>query len=240
MIARPQDRIFVALDTTDLAQAVGLAEKLQGLVGGVKLGSEFFTACGPHGVRRVSEVGMPVFLDLKFHDIPTTVAHAVTAALALRPYMLNVHGGGGMAMMAAAADAAAAAGAERPLVLAVTVLTSLAAPDLAAMGVSGSVRDQVTRLALLARDSGLDGVVCAAAEAMALRGAAGDAFKLVVPGIRPAWASSDDHKRALTPADAVALGADYLVIGRPIVAAHRPADAARRIVDEIAAAIHDG
>lgn len=239
MMLRPQDRIFVALDTTDVAVAVGVAETLRGLVGGVKLGNEFFTACGPDGVRRVSEVGMPVFLDLKFHDIPTTVAHAVTAALALRPYMLNVHGAGGAAMMRAAAEAAAT-GSNRPLVLAVTVLTSLAAPDLVAAGVSGSVRDQVTRLALLARDSGLDGVVCAASEAMALRGATGEGFKLVVPGIRPAWASSDDHKRALTPADAVALGADYLVIGRPIVAAARPADAARRIVDEIAAASHGG
>ncbi len=238
MSLRPQDRIFVALDTTDARAAVGVAETLQGLVGGLKLGNEFFTACGPDGVRRVSEIGMPIFLDLKFHDIPTTVGRAVTAALAVRPYMLNVHGGGGVAMMRAAADAAAAAGPARPLVLAVTVLTSLAASDLAAAGVSGSVRQQVTRLALLARDSGLDGVVCAASEAMALRGALGEAFKLVVPGIRPAWASSDDHKRALTPADALALGADYIVIGRPIVAAPRPADAARRIVAEIAAASH--
>lgn len=236
MTVKPQDRIFVALDIPDLGAAVGLARALRGLVGGVKLGHEFFTACGPDGVRRVAEVGLPIFLDLKFHDIPTTVAHAVTAALPLRPFMLNVHGGGGTAMMRAAAEAAAAAGRDRPLVLAVTVLTSLAEADLAATGVGGEVRTQVTRLALLAKASGLDGVVCAAAEIMTLRGATGSGFRLIVPGVRPRWAGTDDHKRVLTPGDAVALGADYLVIGRPIVAAANPTEAAQRIVDEIAAA----
>jgi orotidine-5'-phosphate decarboxylase len=233
---KPHERIFVALDTTELSFALELADRLRGLVGGVKLGHEFFTARGPEGVRRVAETGLPVFLDLKFHDIPTTVARAVAAALPLRPCMLNVHGSGGAAMMRAAAEAAAVAGNERPLVLAVTVLTSLAAADLAATGIGGTVRAQATRLALLAKASGLDGVVCAAADIMALRGAAGGAFKLVVPGVRPEWATADDHKRVLTPGDAVALGADQLVIGRPIVAAPRPEEAARRIVDEIAAA----
>lgn len=233
---QPFERIFVALDLTNLRETVTLVESLRGLVGGIKLGHEFFTACGPSGVRRVSKLGLPIFLDLKFHDIPTTVSHAIRASVPLRPFMVNVHGAGGMAMMRAAADAAAAAGPERPLVLAVTVLTSLAEPDLASTGVSGNVPQQVMRLALLAQASGLDGVVCGASEIMALRGAAGSAFKLVVPGLRPTWAPSDDHKRVLTPAEAVALGADYLVIGRPIIAAARPAEAARRIAEEVAAA----
>lgn len=236
MTIRPFQRIFVALDVTDADNALAIARSLRGLVGGLKLGHEFFTACGPEGVRRIAQLGLPLFIDLKFHDIPTTVAHAVTAALPLRPFMLNVHGAGGAAMMRAAAKAAVAGGKDRPLVLAVTVLTSLADADLAATGVSGTVREQVVRLALLAKASGLDGVVCAASEIMALRGATGAAFKLIVPGVRPAWASTDDHKRSLTPGDAVAIGADYLVIGRPIVAASCPADAARRIIDEIAAA----
>lgn len=236
MKATPHERIFVALDTCDVEKALDLATGLRGLVGGIKLGNEFFTACGPDGVRRVAEAGLPVFLDLKYHDIPTTVARAVTAALPLRPLMLNVHGAGGAEMMRAAAAAAAAGGEGRPLVLAVTVLTSLAPADLEGIGIAGSIRDQVTRLAVLAKTCGLDGVVCAASEIMALRGATGSGFKLVVPGVRPVWAAADDHKRVLTPGDAIALGADYLVIGRPIVASPRPAEAARRIVDEIAAA----
>jgi orotidine-5'-phosphate decarboxylase len=236
MKAKPHERIFVALDTTEVAKALELARGLRGLVGGIKLGNEFFTACGPQGVRQVAEAGLPIFLDLKYHDIPTTVAHAVSAALPLRPFMLNVHGVGGAGMMRAAAEAAAAAGQGRPLVLAVTVLTSLAAGDLESIGIAESVRDQVTRLAILARACGLDGVICAASEIMALRGATGRRFKLVVPGVRPVWAAADDHKRVLTPGDAIALGADYLVIGRPIVAAKHPAEAAQRIVEEIAAA----
>lgn len=236
MTMNAHERIFVAFDMTDLDDALELARSLRGLVGGIKLGHEFFTACGPDGVRRCSEVGLPIFLDLKFHDIPTTVAHAIAAASALRPSMLNVHGTGGEAMLRAAAEAAAALGDERPLVLAVTVLTSLGDSDLAAIGVAGEVREQVTRLALLAKECGLDGVVCAASEIMALRGAAGGGFKLVVPGVRPSWATADDHKRVLTPGEAVALGADYLVIGRPITGATRPPEAARRIVDEVAAA----
>jgi orotidine-5'-phosphate decarboxylase len=236
MKAKPHERIFVALDTCDVGKALDLAGGLRGLVGGIKLGNEFFTACGPDGVRRVAEAGLPVFLDLKYHDIPTTVARAVAAALPLRPLMLNVHGAGGGEMMRAAAAAAAAGGEGRPLVLAVTVLTSLAPADLESIGIAESIRDQVTRLAVLAKSSGLDGVVCAASEIMALRGATGASFKLVVPGVRPVWAAADDHKRVLTPGDAIALGADYLVIGRPIVASPRPAEAARRIVDEIAAA----
>jgi orotidine-5'-phosphate decarboxylase len=231
----PQQRLFVALDTTDLERAVSLAGALAGHVGGVKVGKEFFTAHGPGGVERVAGAGLPVFLDLKFHDIPNTVAGAVRAALSLKPFMVNVHAAGGAAMMAAAAAAAGEAGAGRPLVLAVTVLTSLNESDLAAVGVGGTVGDQVLRLAALARDNGLDGVVCSAREVAALRQACGGGFRLVVPGVRPAWAAVDDQKRVMTPAEAVAAGADYLVIGRPITGADDPAKAADTITHEIAA-----
>ncbi|MBT3305251.1 MAG: orotidine-5'-phosphate decarboxylase [Alphaproteobacteria bacterium] len=229
---KPSNRIFVALDTTDLDHALALGRDLAGLVGGVKVGKEFFTALGPDGVRAVTELGMPVFLDLKFHDIPATVAGAVRAALALNPYMLNVHASGGAAMMQAAAAASGEA-ADKPLVLAVTVLTSLSDDDLASVGVGGDTASQVLRLAQLAQLSGLDGVVCSAREAEALRAALGPDFKLVVPGIRPDWAASDDQKRITTPSQAVALGADYLVIGRPITGADNPAAAAKRIADEL-------
>lgn len=230
---KPSDRIFVALDTADLDKALTLAESLDGLVGGVKLGKEFFTALGPEGVREVAAVGLPVFLDLKFHDIPATVGGAVRAALALQPVMLNVHAAGGEAMMRAAAEAAAEAGEERPLVLAVTVLTSLWSGDLTATGIESPAAAQVLRLARLAESCGLDGVVCSAREATELRREFGGNFKLVVPGIRPDWAQTDDQKRTQTPAEAVASGADYLVIGRPITGAADPADAARRIAEEL-------
>ncbi len=233
---QPRDRLLVAIDTAHMDRAAGFADALQGVVGGVKLGQEFFTAQGPAGVRRIAEGGLPVFLDLKFHDIPNTVAAAVRAALPLKPLMINVHAAGGAAMMEAAAQAASEAGAERPLVLAVTVLTSLDDGDMASIGVAGPVGDQVRRLALLARDCGLDGVVCSAAEAADLRHALGPDFTLVVPGIRPAGASADDQKRVVSPADARAAGADYLVVGRPITGADDPPGAARAIIDEITAA----
>lgn len=237
MLAR--ERIFVALDTTDVVKAAALAKSLSDLVGGVKLGKEFFTATGPQGVAQVVAGGQPVFLDLKFHDIPNTVAGAICAAMKLRPFIVNVHAGGGATMMRAAAgaakEAAEAEGCQRPLVLGVTVLTSLGEDDLHGVGVAGTTLDQVTRLATLAQESGLDGVVCSAKEVEALREVCGPHFKLVVPGIRPAWAWTDDQKRIMTPADAVSAGADYLVIGRPITEADDPAKAAQRIVDEIEA-----
>ena len=229
---KPSDRIFVALDTTDLEGALTLGRNLKGLIGGVKVGKEFFTALGPDGVKAVSELGLPVFLDLKFPDIPATVAGAVKAATALKPFMLNVHASGGGAMMRAAVDAAGNA-PERPLVLAVTVLTSMGDDDLAAAGIPDTAGTQVQRLANLAKDSGIDGVVCSALEAETLRADLGDDFKLVVPGIRPEWAAANDQKRIVTPSQAVALGADYLVIGRPITGADDPAIAARRIADEL-------
>ncbi len=235
----PSTRIFAALDTTDAGRAVALAGRLVGLVGGVKLGHEFFTANGPQGVLDVSNAGLPVFLDLKFHDIPATVAAAVRAALPLKPFMINVHAQGGPAMMRAAAEAARESfeggGANRPLVLAVTVLTSLDGGDLKACGVDDEPGTQVLRLARLAKDCGLDGVVCSPLEAALLRENLGGDFKLVVPGVRPHWAASDDQKRTLTPTEAVRAGADWLVIGRPITGAADPAAAAEKIAAEIAA-----
>jgi len=229
----PTERIFAAIDTTDTDRARTLADQVRGRVGGIKLGKEFFTANGPRDVANV--IGdARLFLDLKFHDIPNTVAGAVRAASALKPFLLNVHASGGTAMMRAAADAAAEVGEARPLMLGVTVLTSLGDEDLAAMGVNGTAADQVVRLAKLAQDCGLDGVVCSAREIEALRDACGDGFKLVVPGIRPSWASADDQKRIVTPREAIERGADYLVIGRPITAAADPAEAADRIADELA------
>ena len=232
---KPTERIFVALDTTDVNQAADMAAKLKGLVGGVKFGKEFFTANGPDSVARVSAGGMPVFLDLKYYDIPNTVAGAIRAAMKMKPFMLNVHASGGTAMMEAAAKAASEGGDYKPLLIAVTVLTSLGDDDLNAMGIAGTAEEQVIRLAKLTQICGLDGVVCSAREVIALREACGDDFKLVVPGIRPKWAASDDQKRIVTPSDAIRMGADYLVIGRPITAAADPVEAAERIAEELAA-----
>ncbi len=235
----PQDRVLVALDTPDLERAKALAEALSGLVGGLKIGKEFFTAHGPQGVRALAG-GQPLFLDFKFHDIPNTVASALRAAVALEPLIVNIHASGGRAMMTAAAeavrDAAAARGVVRPRLIGVTVLTSLDDADLEAVGQRGPASEQVLRLARLARDSGLDGVVCSPREIAGLRAALGPDFLLVVPGIRPDWAAKGDQKRVTTPAEALAAGADYLVIGRPITGAEDPAAAARRIGEELAAA----
>jgi len=225
--------VFCALDTTDVDRAASLAQSLKGHVGGLKIGKEFFTAHGPAGVRRVIPEGTPLFLDLKFHDIPNTVAGAVRAATALSPAILNVHAAGGRAMMEAARTAAQESETP-PWVLAVTVLTSLDASDLADIGVHGLPADQVVRLATLAQRAGLDGVVCAAQEIAALRRECGPDFKLVVPGIRPANSATGDQKRTMTPAEAAGLGADVLVIGRPITNAPDPAAAAQAIAAELA------
>ena len=232
---KPTDRILVPLDTTDVDWAADLAARLKGHVGGIKLGKEFFTANGPQGVRRVATGDQPLFLDLKFHDIPNTVAGAIRSANAVGPFILNVHASGGRAMMEAAVKANAEAGPSRPMLLAVTVLTSLSDADLDDVGVPDSAGDQVVRLARLAQDCGMDGVVCSPKEITLIRAACGPDFKLIVPGIRPAWASTDDQKRIATPADAVAQGADYLVIGRPITGAADQVAAAARIGEELAA-----
>jgi len=229
----PRDRILCALDTADLPEAAWLAARLAGAAGGIKLGKEFFTAHGPDGLRKVQAAGQPVFLDLKYHDIPATVTGAVRAAAGLGVFMLTVHASGGAAMLRAAAEAAHAAGARRPRIVAVTVLTSLDADDLAAVGQAGPVSAQVQKLARLAYASGVDGVVCSPHEVAMLRKACGPDFLLVVPGVRPASAASDDQKRIATPAEAIAAGADYLVIGRPITRASDPVAAARAIAAEL-------
>lgn len=234
----PRDNpIYCAVDKTDPEEAAALVRAVQGSVGGIKIGKEFFTANGPQGVRGLAASGLPLFLDLKFHDIPNTVAGAVRAVCALNPAMINVHALGGTAMMRAAAAAAVeAGGADRPLVLGVTVLTSLDDDDLADVGIGGRLTDEVVRLATLAQNAGLDGVVCAPQEIAALRRACGPDFSLVVPGIRPAAADAGDQKRTMTPLEARALGANVLVIGRAITAAPEPAAAARALAAELAAA----
>lgn len=231
-------QIFCAIDTPSLEDALGLCARLEGLVGGVKLGLEFFSAQGPAGVRRVAEAGLPVFLDLKLHDIPSTVAGAVRALTPLAPAMLTLHAAGGAAMMKAAAEAAsqaaADAGVARPKLLGVTVLTSLAGDELSGLGIGGTAAKQVERLAQLALRSGLDGVVCSPREAENLRAVLGRKALLVVPGIRPEGAAAGDQKRVMTPREAIAAGADYLVIGRPVTGADDPAAAARAIAESLA------
>lgn len=226
------DRIFVALDTTDLNRAIYLASQLVGIVGGVKMGKEFLTVHGIDGVRKVAKCGMPIFLDTKFHDIPNTVASSIRAILPLNPFVVNVHASGGSAMMRAAQSAVEEAGKNRPLLIAVTVLTSMKDEDLVEIGMKIPTKDQVVDLALLTQKSGLDGIVCSPLEISAVRKACGPDFKLIVPGIRPKWSSDDDQKRTTTPSDAIKLGADYLVIGRPITGAENPIEAAQKIAEE--------
>jgi orotidine-5'-phosphate decarboxylase len=236
------DRILIALDVASADAAIALADRLRGTVGGFKIGKQLFTAAGPEVVRTLTRRGDRVFLDLKFHDIPNTVAGAVDSATELGVWMLNVHASGGVAMMAAARqaadEAAARRGVARPLVIGVTVLTSLDADALRSVGVDHSPEDQVRRLARLARDAGLDGVVASARETATIREACGPDFLIVTPGIRGGAAASgpDDQRRTTTPREAVAAGSSHLVIGRPVTAAADPTAVARAIVDEIAGA----
>ena len=216
--------IFVAIDTPDLAKAMALAEAVESSAGGLKLGLEFFAANGPAGVRELAKLGLPIFLDLKLHDIPNTVAKAIEALRPLRPAVLTVHAGGGKAML----QAAKAAAPVETKVVAVTVLTSLDESDLAAAGVSGSPADQVKRLASLARDSGLDGIVCSGAEVAAASAEWPDGF-FVVPGVRPEGSGAGDQKRVVTPREALDSGASILVIGRPITGADDPQAATEAI-----------
>jgi orotidine-5'-phosphate decarboxylase len=230
--------VLVALDTTDVAIAKGWARATQGAVAGIKLGLEFFNARGPAGVAEVASLGAPLFLDLKFHDIPNTVAGAVRAVAPLKPMILNLHASGGAAMMRAALDAAregaAKLGVAPPKLIGVTVLTSLSDADLADVGQSPNATDQVRRLAALTKACGLDGVVCSPHEIAVLRRDLGPGFLLVTPGVRPSWAAAGDQKRVMEPREAADAGADYIVIGRPITGAADPAEAARRIAAEIA------
>ena len=216
--------IYLALDFPRLETAIEVAKKAAAHIGGVKLGLEFFYAHGHHGVLEVHKLGLPIFLDLKLHDIPNTVAGAMQAIHVLEPAIVTVHAAGGQAMME---DAKAAAG-ENCKVVAVTLLTSLDDSDLAATGISGAPRDQVIRLAELARTAGLDGIVCSGHEVAAVHSIWKDGF-LVVPGLRPADANLGDQKRAVTPRAARDAGASVLVIGRPIARAEDPAAAARAI-----------
>jgi orotidine-5'-phosphate decarboxylase len=216
--------IFVAIDTPDLGAAQAMARAVGPHAGGIKLGLEFFCRNGRDGVMALAAAGTPIFLDLKFHDIPNTVASAVRALDPLVPAILTVHAAGGRAMMAAAKDAAPAG----TKVVAVTVLTSLDRDDLDAIGVDAAPADQVVRLAGLARDAGLDGIVCSGNELGAARDVWPDGF-FVVPGIRPADADSGDQKRVMTPRAALEAGASILVIGRPVTLAPDPAAALQAI-----------
>jgi orotidine-5'-phosphate decarboxylase len=224
--------VYVALDTTDLDYARQLAERVRGSVGGLKLGLEYFNAHGPDGVRPFLDGGLPVFLDLKYHDIPNTVAGACRAAAGLGVSILNVHAQGGAAMMRAALDAVKSV-SPATRVIAVTMLTSLGDEDLPSVGLTPPVGDQVLRLASLAQQSGLDGVVCSAHEIARLRQELGPDFLLVVPGIRPAGAALGDQRRVMGPAEARDAGANILVIGRPITGAADPALAAREIAQSL-------
>lgn len=236
----PRDRLFVALDVERLDEADALLDRLAGEVNGCKIGNQLFTAAGPLAVEHALKRGFRVFLDLKYHDIPNTVAGAVREATRLGVFVLNVHASGGAAMLKAAAQAAPKAAKDfavtRPLVIGVTVLTSLDRRALETeVGVAGSVEAHVLRLAEQARAAGLDGCVASAREIRLLRNALGRAFVIVTPGIRPAE-RGDDQVRTATPAAAIAAGADYLVVGRPITAAPDPVAAARAIVEEISTA----
>jgi len=226
------DKLIVALDTTDLARAQAWAAATAPYVGLFKLGLEFFLAHGAAGVRAIG--GRPIFLDLKLHDIPNTVAGGVRAVLDLRPRMLTIHAAGGAAMIEAARSAAEVAGADRPLILAVTVLTSLDATALAATGVAAAPAEQVLRLARLALNAGADALVCSPLEVAMLRAELGPAARFIVPGIRPAGAAVGDQARVMTPAEAVDAGADWIVVGRPITGATDPAAAARAIAGSFA------
>ncbi len=232
-------QLIVALDVESGARALELATTLHGVVDGVKVGSRLFTLEGPALVRRLTDSGTRVFLDLKFHDIPNTVAQAVEAAVITGAWMIDVHASGGVPMMQAAAKAASEAatrsGRPKPLVIGVTVLTSMDEDTLRAGGVQRLLFDQVLALARMAQQAGLDGVVASPQETAAIRAACGPGFAIVTPGIRGASAGSDknDQNRTMGPAEAVKAGASYLVVGRPIIAAADPRSAAQRIVEEI-------
>jgi orotidine-5'-phosphate decarboxylase len=234
-------QLLVALDVDSGARALELATGLRDLAGGFKVGSRLFTAEGPDLVRRIVASGAPVFLDLKFHDIPNTVAQAVEAAVSTGVWMLNVHASGGVPMMQAAARAAAETatkeGRRRPIVIGVTVLTSMDDATLGSIGVQRPLFEQVVTLARMAQDAGLDGVVASPQETAAIRAACGPDFSIVTPGIRGASAGTakNDQSRTMGPAEAIKAGASYIVVGRPIIAATDPRAAAAAIVDELQA-----
>ena len=238
----PGDRLLVALDVDTADRALALADHVRGVAGGLKVGSRLFTMAGPDLVRRLVESGARVFLDLKFHDIPNTVAQAVDAAVRTGAWMINVHASGGSAMMQAAvraaADAATAPDRQTPLVIAVTVLTSMDEKGLAQTGVTRPLLDHVLMLARMAHDAGMQGVVASPHETAAIRQACGPDFAIVTPGIRGASAGQEknDQARTMGPVEAVKAGATYIVVGRPIIAAPDPRAAAQAIVNELSSA----
>lgn len=215
--------IIVALDYADQNSALAFVDRINPLDCRLKVGKEMFTLFGPQFVHALQQRGFAVFLDLKFHDIPNTAAHAVAAAADLGVWMVNVHASGGKRMMTAAKEALQPFGADAPLLIAVTVLTSMEADDLLALGITATPAQQAERLALLTRDCGLDGVVCSAQEAQRLKQVCGQDFQLVTPGIRPLGSANGDQRRIMTPEQAQAVGVDYMVIGRPITQSADPA-----------------
>jgi len=234
----PKERLIVALDVDTKEKALGLVEKLKTEISIFKIGSELFTSCGPEIVAAVKSEGRGVFLDLKFHDIPNTVAGAVTAATRLGVSIMNVHAFGGYDMMSKAAWAAREEAKrlkiEKPKLIAVTILTSMDENSLKKTGVNDRIKKAVLRLANLAKDAGLDGVVASPSEAISIRREIGDDFVIVTPGVRPSWADVNDQSRIADPKTAVSNGANYIVVGRPITEAPDPVEAARKILEDIA------
>ncbi len=230
---RSRARIIVAMDFQEERDALSFAEQADPTLCRLKIGKEMFTRFGPPLVRRLMDAGYDIFLDLKFHDIPNTVAMAVKAAADLGVWMVNVHAMGGRKMMESAAAVLGSYGSSAPILLGVTVLTSMDDSQLRDIGIDVSPREQVLRLATLARESGLDGVVCSAREAADLRSSQGDGFILVTPGIRPRGADAGDQIRVVTPEDAVRFGSDYLVMGRPITRAADPLGVLREVAASV-------
>jgi orotidine-5'-phosphate decarboxylase len=237
-----KDRLIVALDVESAGEARQLVGELNEYAGAFKVGLQLFTSAGPAFVRELCDAGTKVFLDLKFHDIPNTVAKAGVEAARLGVWMFNVHASGGNEMMHATVSQVSAfcdkQGIERPLIIGVTVLTSSSDDTLRQIGIETSAASQVNRLTTLAKDAGLDGVVASPLETKHIREECGSGFRIVTPGIRPINASNDDQKRVTTPSDAIRNGADHLVVGRPITAASDPAAAAREILQEISEVIN--
>jgi orotidine-5'-phosphate decarboxylase len=233
----PRDRLIVALDVDTEEKATGLAEKLKNDVRFFKIGFELFSSCGPSIVKEIAKFGGRIFLDLKFHDIPNTVSKAAISVTKLGVFMFNVHALGGYDMMKKTADAVKAEAQklkiEPPKVLAVTILTSMDENALKKVGINDTMNQEVLRLAELAKSAGLDGVVASPSEARLIRQKLGGDFLIVTPGVRPSWAAAGDQKRIATPKEAIANGATYIVAGRPVTEAKDPAQAARKILEEM-------
>ena len=229
-------KIICALDTSNFLVAQKITRKLRNHLGGIKVGKEFFTAHGPEGIKTISKEGLPIFLDLKFHDIPNTVAKAISNIVRLKPAMTTIHATGGAEMIKAAVKAnkiiAKKNNIKRPYILAVTVLTSLDKSDMVSLGSEKNIQTLTLRLAKLAKRNGADGIICSPKELKILRFKLGKNFKIVVPGIRPNRKKNDDQKRTMTPKQALDLGADYVVIGRPITESDNPVLAVKKIINE--------